>query len=81
MNDHAPYHVHDVERLPASEPLSSWKITFVRGDRHHELIDLNMDSVAFVELDLDRDYAVGDLMSLREEGSLVESTQRWLFRD
>jgi hypothetical protein len=79
MSDRAPYRVHDIERLPTSEPVSSWKITFARRDR--ELIDLNVDSVAFVDLDLDRDYAVGDLMILREEGSLLGSTEGWLFRD
>jgi hypothetical protein len=72
MEDFAPYRIRGVQRLPSQTGLSSWSVTFVR--REGEVIDMNMDSIAFVGLDLDRDYAAADLMDLRELGSVESST-------
>ena len=71
MDEFAPYQVQDVERSTLPTGRSTWRVRFLR-QQEHEVIDLNMDSIAFVALDLDRKYAVGDLIQLREIG-IVES--------
>ena len=65
--ERAPYRVGDVQA--STSPFGdSWTVSFVRLPEAEFVIDLTMNAVVFRSLDLDRTYAAGDLMSLRETG-------------
>jgi hypothetical protein len=63
----SPYRVGEV-RASTAPSGESWTVTFVRLPEAEFVIDLTMNAVVFRGLDLDRSYAAGDLMSLREVG-------------
>jgi hypothetical protein len=72
----APYRVGNVDRTESSSHGSTWKVTFLRlagpanVNEKPDTVDLTMNSAAFVRLDLDRGYALGDLIDLREIGAV-----------
>ena len=78
MDEFAPYQVQDVERSTLPTGKSTWRVRFLR-EQEREILDLTMDSVAFVALDLDRNYTVEDLIQLKEGGA--SGSRRFLAKD
>ena len=66
----APYRVIRVDETTSTFG-ESWTVRFMRHPEPDVVVDLTMNTPSMRWLELDRDYALGDLIQLREVGRLA----------